>query len=628
MLSIYALYLKGVIMKMKTKATTVPTAQNTPAEKATPFNALLRQPFFGIGTKKPSRNILHYDKVSKTDESAIVSFYDMLVPGDKTRPINIQLIVEEGFPAFENTIGAAEFKKIQKYFGIGCKANKNALKNTELTVLIGKLRTIENAQFYLHEYKSLIKDVAARLHDAPESMNTLEKAKFVRMYYTIFVGYYYFAEDFVFLCRKGKTPEEDVYTIDIDFDKALKNNSLPYYPEELFDQYKKLIVACKPDRLVFDRICYELNLVDKKLFKEILHFAELKANPDGSFESINIVPLGQTFSSIRTIKNRVHPYMGVYPIETFACIERMCAPNFDDMYLLYKICKIMPLEKCSTVKENVKRLEGARITTYERTYYKLVEGETEEDCFMVAGELEVNRFESMVKYMASKGYKIMSSDGKLRDIGLHLAVMNFCNIMHYLDATSPLARELEVSDKLISMDNDGAIFEYLTGKIKEDDLKSRLGIDDAFEKDFFGIEKTVTPEEIVLQFAIDNGYANSSEDVSMELIENVVLLNTEGYFSKYNSEEIDSETLKKRIGFEEDFAEMYFNLAKVDIAAIEAKLLEIKRSYSKKGGIKKSALLIKLYCYLIENQVPCGPKNKAPKRNKGLKPSILMDLIA
>lgn len=615
-------------MKMKTKATTVPTAQKAPAEKATPFNALLRQPFFGLSAKKTTRNVLHYEKVSKTDEAAIVSFYEMLVPENKTRPINIQLIVEEGFPAFENTIGVAEFKKVQKYFGIGSKANKNALKLGDLTVLIGKLRTIENAQYYLHEYKKLIEDVASRLRGAPESMTTLEKAKFVRMYYTLFVGYFYFAEDFVFLCRKGKTPEENVYTIDIDFDKALKNNHLPYYPEELFDQYKKLIITCKPDQLLYDRICYELSLLDKKLLKEVLQFAELKAGAEDSFESVNVAPLAQTFSTLRTLKNRIHPYMGVYPIETFACVERMCAPHFDDLYLLYKICKIMPLEKCTTIKENVKRIEAARVITSERTYYQLVEGIHEDDGFMVAGEVEVNRFVSMIEYMAAKGFKIMSSDGKLRDMGLHLAVMNFCNAMKYIDATAPTARELEISDTLISMDTDGAITDYLTGKIKEEDLKARLGIDDKFEKEFFGIEKVAAPTEIAVQFAIDNGYVNSVESISMELIENVILPENEETFTKYASNEISAETLKKRICFDENFAEMYFSLSNIDMTAIEAKLLDIKRSYSKKGDIKKSALLIKLYCYLIENQVPCGPKNKAPKRNKGLKPSILLDLIA
>ena len=77
-----------------------------------------------------------------------------------------------------------------------------------------------------------------------------------------------------------------------------------------------------------------------------------------------------------------------------------------------------------------------------------------------------------------------------------------------------------------------------------------------------------------------------------------------------------------------DFAEMYFNLSKVDVTAIEAQLQELKRVMAKKNELKRFALLINLYCYLIEEQVPCGPKNKAPKRNKGLKPTNLKAQIA
>lgn len=616
-------------MNMKTKASTVPTSQKAPNGKATPFNALLRQPLFGLGAKKPARKILHYDKISKTDEAAIISLYDMLVPNEKTRTVNIKLIVEEGFPAFENTIGVNEFKKIQKYFGIGCKASKNALKDTELTTLIGKLRTIENAQFYLHDYKSLIEDVASRLRSAPECMTTLEKAKLVRLYYTIFVGYYYFTEDFIFRCQKGKTPEEDVYIIDIDFEKALKNNHLPYYPEELFEQYTKLIVGCKPNHLVYDRVCYEYNKLDKKVAKEVLQFAELRVNENGFFESVNVAPITQTFSSIRNIKNKVHPCMGVYPIETFACLERMCAANFDDLYLLYKICKIMPLEKCPVITEKVKCLEAARIITVDRIYYQMVEGPDDDNHgFVVSGQEEIDRYLSMIEYMAANHFQITSSDGKLRDMGLHLAVMNFCNTMKYIDATATTERELEISDTLIEMDTTGAISEYLVGNIKEDTLKERLGIDDMFEKTFFGIEKIATPSETAIKFAVENGYVASSEDISLELIENVIIPDNEDAFTKYAAGEISIGTLKKHICFDENFAEMYFSLPCIDMAAIEAKLLEIKRSFSKKGEVKKSALLIKLYCYLIENQVPCGPKNKSPKRNKGLKPSILLDLIA
>ena len=78
--------------------------------------------------------------------------------------------------------------------------------------------------------------------------------------------------------------------------------------------------------------------------------------------------------------------------------------------------------------------------------------------------------------------------------------------------------------------------------------------------------------------------------------------------------------------FEAEFAEAYFNTSKINITEIETKLQDIKK-YGKKDKIKKSKLVVLLYCYIVTNEVGCGPKNKAAKRNKGLKPQILMELI-
>ena len=86
--------------------------------------------------------------------------------------------------------------KIKKYFGIGIKkAAKGSLRETDIQLSIGKLRTMENAQYYITGYKELIENVAKKLGDAPESMTTMEKAKIVRMFMVIYAGYFYFIED-------------------------------------------------------------------------------------------------------------------------------------------------------------------------------------------------------------------------------------------------------------------------------------------------------------------------------------------------------------------------------------------------------------------------------------------------
>lgn len=140
------------------------------------------------------------------------------------------------------------------------------------------------------------------------------------------------------------------------------------------------------------------------------------------------------------------------------------------------------------------------------------------------------------------------------------------------------------------------------------------------------IEVTMSPKEIMANFAINNGYAEST--ISDLLIEKVILPGNEEIIKSFAKGEIDESDLKEKIGFEESFAEMYFDISKVDIAAIENQLQSLKRSIASKEEMKRWALLISLYCYLIEEQVPCGPKNKVPKRNKGLKPENLRAQIS
>lgn len=597
---------------MSRKTTNVTTTQ----EKGGFFNVLMKHSNNG-GTnsvtrkkgKNKDRKIICKDSISKSDKEAVVKLYDALVTEEEERPINVTMIMEEGFPVFEETIGETNFKRLKKYFGIECKPSKVGIKEQEINSLLEQLRTVENAQYYIEGYKQLLESIAAKLHDAPEEMTMLERAKFVRMYHTIFVGYYFFAQDF----RRVYNYQYKCYYLDVDFKAAIRDNSRPYHPEELFCTNKILIEGFNDDSLFYDLVCLELVNLDKKIQKEVLHFAELKVNEDGRLVSVNVAPRYQTFSSIRQLKNKVHSEMGAYPMELFAYKQRIDEFFFDDIYQLYKILRVTPLENFKTHTRKESYIEGSREVLKDRIYYEVAEE------FCVSGQAEIDRIIRMVEYLAGIGYKMKTSDGRICDMGLYMSAFNFLHTMKYVDISIKPEREFELAEMLMARDTNGVFELYKDGEIDEKELKSSLGIDAKFEKEYFGVVSIINPEEVAIAFAIDNGYVDSAEQISKELLSNVILPGNEDAFRKFGKMEIDVNILKNRIGFEEGFAEMYFDLSKVDISAIEAKLQELKRGLSKKGEMKRWTLLINLYCYLVEEQVPCGPKNRVPKRNKGLK---------
>lgn len=593
----------------------------TAAQKKDGFFNVLRMPSTSAPNKKvqkAERPIICREDISKDDRDAIIKLYDALVIDDRSKTVNITMIVEEAFPVFEEILGSANFKKLKKYFGIGCKPSKVGIKEQEISGMLDRLRTVENAQYYIDGYKELLEYVAAKLYNAPEQMTMLEKAKFVRMFHTIFVGFYFFAQDF----RRTFNFQRNIYYLDVNFQAAIANNPHPFHPEELFTISRILMENFKENDLVFDLVYLELMSLDKKVQKEVLHFAELRLTEDGKLVSVNEAPRYQTFSSVRSIKNKVHPEIGVYPMELFAYKERISDFNFDDLYQLYKYVSIFPLSSFKTFTKKESYLEGAREVLKDRVYYEI-----KDEC-AISGQAEIDRIIRMVEYLAGIGYELNTSEGKCCNMGVYMPVFNFLHKMGYVDITIDPKKEFELAELLIARDTTGAIASYKICEIDEKELKRRLRINAKFEKEHFGIVTDATPEEIAIDFALDNGYVADEESISHDLISKIILPGNEENFKKFWAMEIDADTLKARIGFEEAFAEMYFDLRKVDVAAIESKLQDLKRGLAKKGEMKRWTLLINLYCYLVEEQVPCGPKNKAPKRNKGLKPENLKAQIA
>ena len=608
------------MIKTKTPSTTT----------ANPDNVLLMKNY-KPSLFKPGRMIVDLEGLSRSDRDAIVKLYEALVPGDTQRTINIKMMVNEAFPKFEETIGEEAFAKIKKFFGIGIKkAAKGSLREGDIQLSLGKLRTMENAQYYITGYKELIENVAKKLGDAPEGMTTLEKAKIVRMFMVIYAGYFYFIED----CSYRRTPN-GIETL-IAYDKVPSLNRFHFHPEELFVLYDYKLKTYSDGALMYPIVAMELQDLDKRTRKEILEFAELKVNPEKEYESINQTIPGQTFGSVRQLKRKVHQEPGIFPMEIFNCKDMFIKIDFDDLYAVYKALRAFPLENFPTVDREVQVYEGSRLVKHVHKCYEIIKG------MEIAGPKEGGRFVRLMEYAMTSNFNIPVrhdkegqplpiDDVKFYNARNYLAAIDFANKMGYLDAFSEIEHDFEVAEILIERDPGDALTQYITREIDEVQLKEILEIDDQFEEEKFGIVHEVPKaplDEIVLAFAIDNGYLDEEAETTRQLIANVFMPYYEDLFNRYEDGEIDAATLEGKIGFEEEFAEMYFDAEKIDITALENKLQDMKRSMADKKKMKKSALAIYLYCYVVEEQIPCGPKKKAPKRNKGLKPANLKALIA
>lgn len=269
-----------------------------------------------------------------------------------------------------------------------------------------------------------------------------------------------------------------------------------------------------------------------------------------------------------------------------------------------KMSKV-PDRKIMALVGQLRTMENA--TKYISGYKELIEKVAEKECTVdVQYVLENEELENRPLNVAS-----------------FMGAIKFAELSEYLTEDS-VQQDFDVANILLTRAGESSIWsEYQKDEISFEEVKETLKIDATFEKEVLHFKKKETPEETARRFAEECGFP----DYDMELLTNVLLSGNEVLFEKYSAEEIDIQKLKKQLGYDDDFADMYFQLKAVDISAIEQRLLEIKKSFSGKSAIQKNRLLVNLYCYLVEGQIPCGIKMKAPRRNKALKPKNLRALI-
>lgn len=590
--------------------------------------------FVPVNLEKEERvqKVIKEPSLTLKDEDAVIALYEQLV-SDSSLVIDLPLIVHEGFKAFESTIGKVPFKKLKRYFGIECNKSK-CLKSNEVAEIIGKMRTVENAQFYICNFKELISIVASRIYGAPEYMSDIVKAKMIMMYFTIFINNSFLQEDMA----DG--------TSAVSWAAVKENRFKIIYPERLFYLYENSIEMFEEKSIMYDMIVYELNRLDERLREEVLEFAELKCiieEDEERFVSVNQSMRDATFGNIRNIKKKIFAVpviMEPYRFSNKTLLEDLV---FDDMYKIYKAITQEPFE--SKPVETVKRvfLEGEAQNVVQkpikcRVLYK-EEGGIK---ILAASKDEVDRIVFAFETAAKIGLtmKVLSSPNEKGEysivnakIGIFLGAIKFATSQNYLDNNSSKDKDYEVSNALtiigedVGKSHDDDFMAYMREEITAEELKKRLKIDSEFEQNVLGIEKEETMYEAAIRFAKECGYITEDSAPEKDVI-NQVFKSNEAEIKKFAKGEIDSETLKERIGFDEEFAKCFFDLKQVDMTAIEAKLQTLKKERAGKHAFHKIALLINLYCYLVQEQVKCGPKNKVPKGNKNLKPKNLLAMIA
>ena len=588
-----------------------------------------KRPLFrGVSSK---RKIKCTAEISKADKEGIISFYEALVSRKEIKKmridiirkhfptfedIDIDMIYEKAFPEFERTIGKENFTKVKQYFGIGCKKKK--IDSTEIESLLCKLRSIENAQYYICGFSDLLTKFANFL-DVEEDFTDIVKAKIVRMYAILFFSYIYFVED---LGYGGRVNDEMLE----------KNNKFGFYPEELFILYASRFSELPEKSIFYDSICFELSQIDdKKLLKEILEFSELDFSAN-KFTSVNIANPYQTFGKVRKLKQDIHIEPSISPLEYLSITNMINKLDIADVYVLYKKLINCELADLNKIERTIERFEGSRLLKCKYNCYEVVPER------LISGEREKNRIIKLVEILCSKNFTmslksdLITGEDTEKEKVYHLreffGAIKFVKDAYSITGTT-IVRDFEIVDELIKKAKRKKILsKYYQGTASIEEVKEALGIDETFEVEFLGIKPEINLTEVISNFAIKNGYVESKKEINVELIEDVILPGNEELIKRYHEGEFNDEKFERKLGLDSEFAEMFFNLSKVNIELIEERLLEVKKTSSGKRKMDNCyKMIVLLYIYLVEGQIPCGPKNRTPKRNKGLKTSILKDII-
>ena len=581
--------------------------------------------------------------LSGGDTKALIKFWKLLVPdyeefilpcaqtpdSSHIYCIDLPLLRSEGLPKFANVIGERRLQAILRHCGYGVKfsrpLNQKILEND-----LACLRTLENAQYYLHGFKQLISNMASHLIEAPEDMDTLTRAKYIRNFFVFFSAGEFFVEEL--WLNKGQ--------LTVNYAKWQQLNKLFFFPEETFLLYT---LMGKTVHVRYDAIKFALSQLDNKLCKKVMEFSELCPIEYPVAHASN-----RKFADYRAIKNQIHADCFHTSYTTFAVKEAFMENKFQSFLVAMLMMTLHPLSEFTPNTRLVKTFEHGQLTTKEVPIYEFTDeilgifhlsGANERACYFELFDYMANEnltFKGLA-YNLETGEPIENHDFEWQT---YYALTQFALQRGYISATMPLKKcieNLDVLTEFYSYDDDAlrqsiramiALYWY-SEKSDEDaeNLANALGIDRKFEKEYFGIEHKLSPEETILKFAANNGIDIVDSQQTAEMIQGFWIPYFSDAIAKYSEDENET-AFKKAIGFDPEFGGAYFNLKDVDVSKLQEKLLNLKRSRASEKQMQSNGLLIALYCYIIEGNIPCGAKNRTPERIKSLRTDNLKSFIA
>jgi len=606
------------------------------------------------GNMPRKRSVIEAEGITESNQKGLKKLYEELVLGDYSRPINLKLLWEKGLAKFKETLGIEDFYRLMAYYGIDTGVGKvmkgKRISSKDAQKMVDRLRTIENAACYIDGYEEILEHMASLLYKAPEDMTVIAKAKLVRMFHYCMSNRHFFLEDYEVIRLYGKV------SYDVTSYRIETNNKRFIYPESLiyidYAQFRKM----SEESLAYEIIVRELNRLQKKHKKLMLDFAGLKAE-DGTYISVNSERC-YTYGEIRNLKVNVNSEISIFPIEVFVSLDVMKKLHIPDMYYFYKFLQVKPLSEYPVVEYKMKVIEGSR---YIEKPIKMYEVQTRT---YIAGEVEKDRFIYLFDFAAREGIdfpNLFDKEGKVLpeeertwvSVRWLKRITSLAREIGFIDDVTPWDYDFYTAFRLSEIIGNDRIGLFTDGIMSDEEAKEIIagGKDvleelDALHKEYIAEaeeekveevepekevteepEETVTAIDVLARYAKDKGYIADVYEGFGELVTNVIADGMEDFILGYANTDFDS-NFDKKLNLNSEYAPMFFSLESIDAQKLENQLLDWKHSSTGKKQMAKHQGVVKLYCYIVENDVPCGPRKKKVGRNKALKPQILRQLIA
>ena len=548
------------------------------------------------------QRIIHMEAMVRSNEKALVEFYHELVPGDNSGTINIPKIVS-GFDCYMESIGERNFLQVLKHFGYGVK---NSKKCPNINELMGGIRTVKNAMYYLDSFEELVKDMASMVEGAPKGMDELTKMKVFRMYLNIFSGAQFFKEEFFNM--PGTAYPVMNTSIFSDLNKIGMN------PEQILLLFKyaqtekgKNVIPLD-GKVRYSGIMYQLNRLDKKTRKEVLQVCELEEK-DGAICSVNKCIPNLTFQNVRSLKCRIFPKLPYTCFDTFVYEHYYKDIRFTDAFNIMWAGDVRTVKNCPVEKREMNYSEnGSKLTQKMLEYYRPFD----DSQFAFGGQWEADMYLELFEYMASEDIMLKGQGINLEtgmetqhdfSVRMYWGALNYLLERGKLNHKSDIEKTAkEVESLVLNPSYEKALKLYASGNMSTEEMA-----------------------EIVETVKLPEFLSKASPEV-LEFVKTTF----QKELDDFSDGKLDEEEFKKAIGFKNEFTYM-LNIDTVDGQAIEGVLSDFKKIPDRTKSAKemrKAKFAVLFYCFLVERGIKCGANHKPLKRNKAFKIEILKKIVA